>query len=77
MKKLTPIKAIRKYCLDCSAGSAHEVKRCPITDCPLYPYKLGKNPYWSKVRTPKQQEAARKGGEVLKKSAKTPILQEN
>lgn len=40
----TPLNAIRAKCLDCSAGSASEVKTCPITTCPLYPYRLGKNP---------------------------------
>jgi len=40
----TPVKAIRAKCLDCSAGSFHEVKECVIPDCPLYPFRLGKNP---------------------------------
>ena len=43
-KALTPVKAIRAYCLDCSGDSAHEVKLCPISECPLYKYRLGKNP---------------------------------
>jgi len=43
--KLTPMKAIRKKCLDdCSNGSYKEVKLCPITDCALYPYRFGKRP---------------------------------
>ena len=41
---LTPIRAIRAKCLDCCCGSAQEVKLCPITDCPLYPYRMGHNP---------------------------------
>ena len=45
MKKITPLKAIRLKCLDCSAGSAKEVKFCQFEDCPLYQYRLGKNPY--------------------------------
>ena len=44
MKKFTPLKAIRTYCLECSNGSPKEVKLCPITDCPLYLYRLGRNP---------------------------------
>ena len=43
-KQLTPLKAIRKNCLQCSSGSAHEVKNCIISDYPLYPYRFGKNP---------------------------------
>lgn len=41
---MTPIQAIRKYCLDCSNGQASEVKHCGLTYCPLYPFRMGKNP---------------------------------
>lgn len=44
MKNLTPIQAIRQNCLECSCGSSYEVNNCIITDCPLYKYRLGKNP---------------------------------
>lgn len=44
MKRLTPIRAIRKYCLGCSGESWLEVKLCVIEDCPLYPYRFGKRP---------------------------------
>lgn len=40
----TPIKAIRAKCLDCSGGSAQDVRLCIIQECPLYPYRMGKNP---------------------------------
>ncbi|MGK9369691.1 hypothetical protein ACSSWA_12375 [Melioribacter sp. Ez-97] len=41
---LTPVKAIKKHCFDCSGGSKKEVRECIITDCPLYLYRMGKNP---------------------------------
>ena len=41
---MTPVKAIREKCIDCMCGQKHEVKLCPITDCSLYPFRLGKNP---------------------------------
>jgi len=44
-KRLTPIKAIRAKCLECSCNNVNEVKLCVIPDCPLYPYRLGHNPY--------------------------------
>ncbi|MBU0478762.1 hypothetical protein KKC91_09385 [bacterium] len=44
MKRLTPIKAIRKKCLDCMCNQSKEVKLCTSPNCPLYPYRLGKNP---------------------------------
>lgn len=46
---LTPIRAIRAYCLDCACGSISEVRDC-VKDgkrsilCPLYKYRLGHNP---------------------------------
>jgi hypothetical protein len=44
MKKLTPLRAIRANCLDCSGGSQAEVRSCVIPDCPLYQYRMGHNP---------------------------------
>lgn len=44
MAKLTPLKAIRAKCLDCTNGQFKEVRLCPITDCPLYEYRMGHRP---------------------------------
>jgi len=48
MKKLTPLRAIRKFCLSCLGGSTKEVSTCsgndPSCDCPLWIYRFGKNP---------------------------------
>ncbi len=41
---MTPLKSIRKNCLECSAGSAKEVRLCQIEDCSLYRFRFGKNP---------------------------------
>lgn len=43
-KKLTPMKAIRAKCLDCSSGSFKEVRGCPVTDCSLWQLRFGKRP---------------------------------
>lgn len=43
-KVLTPVKAIRAKCLDCCGGQMAEVRLCPITDCALYPYRMGHRP---------------------------------
>ena len=53
----TPLKAIRAKCLDCN-GSATEVKLCPCTDCPLHPFRFGKNPYVKRSMTQEQKDAA-------------------
>ena len=51
----TPVlKAIRAKCLDCSGGSRAEVEDCLVRSCPLYPFRLGKNPW-----RPEASEATR------------------
>ena len=43
MLSLTPLKAIRKHCLDC-AGRPGEVRKCQTDGCFLFIYRMGKNP---------------------------------
>ena len=40
----TPLKSIRKKCLDCTAGSRKEIRLCSVVQCALYPYRFGKRP---------------------------------
>lgn len=42
MKKITPLKAIRKKCVECSGGSVKEVRECEHTDCSLFKNRFGK-----------------------------------
>lgn len=41
----SPIKAIRAKCVDCSGGNAAEVRKCPAYGCPLWPFRMGSNPF--------------------------------
>ena len=41
---MRPLKAIRLKCLDCCCDQANEVKICEIKNCPLWPFRFGKNP---------------------------------
>jgi hypothetical protein len=41
---LPPLEAIRKHCLWCCNGSAHEVNLCAAKACPLWMYRYGKKP---------------------------------
>ena len=41
---LTPVKAIRLKCMECSNFQYSEISNCPIADCALFPYRLGTNP---------------------------------
>ena len=41
-KALSLAKSIRFKCLECQNGSATNVRRCHITDCPLWPRRMGR-----------------------------------
>ena len=38
------LKTIRAKCLDCVCGQPNEVKLCPSEKCPLWPYRMAKDP---------------------------------
>lgn len=59
----SPLKAIRAKCLDCSGGSAQEVRLCPIKDCPLFAFRMGRG-----NRKPMSEEQRRAAGERLAKA---------
>ena len=42
--KISPLKHIREFCLDCCCGSPKQVKYCSLTDCPIWPYRFGCKP---------------------------------
>ena len=59
-KILTPLRAIRAKCVNCSAWSMKEVRECVMLDCPLYPYRLGKSPNRKpRILTDEEREALR------------------
>ena len=43
-EKLSPLKAIKKHCLECSGYEKKEVRGCAIEDCVLFPFRQGSNP---------------------------------
>lgn len=53
-----PVKAIRAKCIDCMCGQVTEVQLCTCTDCALYPFRMGKNPYRKKQEYTEEQKAA-------------------
>ena len=72
MKEITPMKAIRQKCLDCSCEQLSEVKECSIKNCALYPfrvgYKLDENGNRRKGK-PLSEEAKKKATDRLRKLA--------
>lgn len=67
----TPIQSIREYCLGCCLEDANEVKLCPDDECPLHPYRLGKNPNIKKRELTEEQKAA--ASERLKAARKAKL----
>ena len=46
MEKITsPLKAIRCFCIECMGGQVTYVKDCTSKTCPLYDFRMGKNPH--------------------------------
>lgn len=40
-----PMNAIRRKCRECAGGSFQEIENCTSSTCPLFAFRLGKNPY--------------------------------
>lgn len=53
------LRAIRLKCYDCSCYQSNEVRDCIVTDCPLYPFRLGKNPFRKKELTEEKRNELR------------------
>ncbi len=54
-KSLT--KAIRAKCLDCAFNEA-EVRKCVQYSCPLWPFRMGKNPFHKRSKHTKDSQNA-------------------
>lgn len=53
----SPIKAIRAKCIDCSGKSAAESRKCVAINCPLWPFRMGVNPFHASSRVAKREVA--------------------
>lgn len=42
MERVSRSKAIRLKCIDCCCGNMAEVRKCPIEDCPLWRFRMGR-----------------------------------
>lgn len=62
---ISPLKAIRKKCLDCCGEQYMEVKGCPVTQCNLWKFRLGIHPFTKKnVKNPFLEPNNYKGRET-------------
>ena len=62
-QRQSPLRAIRKKCIDCSGGSPAEARRCEAVACPLWPFRAGKHPWIaSREKTPSDPPDFGEGG---------------
>lgn len=57
----SPLKAIRAYCLGCSGDGQADVANCPVTTCPLWPWRFSSG---TRARRIIVQERALSGAET-------------
>lgn len=57
MKAKTPLKAIRMKCREC-VRTYHEIEACSTESCPLWAFRMGKNPYRAKREYTEEERAA-------------------
>ena len=55
---MSALKAIRLKCMDCVCQQIVEVRECPSNDCPIHPYRMGRNPPEKKRKLSEQTLAA-------------------
>ena len=67
---MSPLKALRLRCIDCFGGSLKSVRGCTSTDCPSWPFRMGRNPW----RAPVSEERRQLGREL---AARRPRGAEN
>lgn len=51
--------AVKANCIDCCGGQASEVRKCVMTHCTLWPFRMGVNPLARRALTEEQKAAAR------------------
>jgi hypothetical protein len=61
---LPVLKAIRAKCLDCCCHQEAEVRRCTAINCPLWPFRMGTNP-WRAPPSEARRAAAAEAGRRL------------
>jgi hypothetical protein len=64
-KKLTPLKAIKAHCIECSGGTPQEARLCETFNCSLHSFRLGKN---SNIKRALSEDAKRALRERFKKN---------
>ncbi len=62
---LTPCQSIKLYCKTRCFTTTQEVKTCDDPECPLFPYRLGKNPNRAKSGGSTRWSEKRQPGKII------------
>ena len=65
-KKTDPVKAIREQCIECIGGRDNKgykelIENCVSSECPLFSFRFGTNPYRSTPILSSKERQARSG----------------
>jgi hypothetical protein len=55
---MSPLKALRLRCIDCYGGSLKSVRGCTSTDCPSWPFRMGRKPWRAPASEERKQRAS-------------------
>ena len=74
-KRLTPLKAIRKFCIQCQGESMKRVRQCQNVNCVLWGFRMGHKPFSTKdkVGHHSRQERSLDGHFLRNKRVKIPL----
>jgi hypothetical protein len=53
------LRAVRENCIECCGGNEAEVRRCRLVWCPMWPYRMGSNPFHRVTLSEEQREERR------------------
>ena len=71
-QRMSPLRALRLRCVDCSGDSAAEVRLCTAVTCPAWPFRMGANP-WRAPASEARRENGRRIGARMPRGAKNPF----
>jgi hypothetical protein len=53
---MSPLKAIREKCRDCSCYQLNEIRACEALKCPLWPFRAGRHPWLAEAEKTRRFE---------------------
>ncbi len=58
------MKAIRAKCIDCVCWQPSLIRECSVKSCPIWQFRMGKNPPWRKALFQKSAEKTKDAADL-------------